>query len=158
MTNYVLKAEPAHINVSPTGFLVYATDFLNAHESYKSDNAFSPASYYLVCRSLELSMKSFLLAKGMARQEIKDRRKYGHDLKKLLRKAKELGINTISPISDAQEEQIVKANDWYARKGFEYFELQNIVDGRETLPNLEVLIRIARCLVKDLKPLCLSVA
>jgi len=103
-------------------------------------------------------MKSFLLAKGMTRQEIKDRRKYGHDLKKLLRKAEELGINKVSPISDAQEEQIVKANNWYARKGFEYFELQNIVDGRETLPNLEVLTKIARCLVKNLKPLCLSVA
>jgi len=158
MTNYVIKAKTAHINVSPRGFLAYATDFSNAYESYKSDNSFSPASYYLVCRSLELSMKSFLLAKGMTRQEIKDRRKYGHDLKKLLRKAEELGINKVSPISDAQEEQIVKANNWYARKGFEYFELQNIVDGRETLPNLEVLTKIARCLVKNLKPLCLSVA
>lgn len=74
------------------------------------------------------------------------------------RKAKELGINTISPISDTQEEEIGKANGWYARKGFEYFELQNIVAGRETLPNLEVPIKIARCLVKNLKPLCLSVA
>lgn len=157
MVNYTLNAEPIHINVSPTGFLFYATDFLNAHESYKSDNPFSPVSYYLVCRSLELSMKSFLLAKGMTRQEIKNTKKYGHDLKKILRKAKELGINTISPISDTQEEQIVQANNWYARKGFEYFELQNIVDGRETLPNLEVLIKIARCLVKDLKPLCLNV-
>ena len=94
----------------------------------------------------------------MTRQEIRDMKKIGHDLKKILRKAKELGINTISPISDTQEEQIAKANDWYARKGFEYFELQNIVDGRETLPNLEELIKIARCLVNNLKPLSLSVA
>jgi len=132
MTNYVLKAEPGHVYVSPTGFLVYAADFLNAYESYKSDKAFSPASYYLVCRSLELSMKSFFLAKGVTRQEIKDRNKYGHALKKLLSKAKELGINSISPISDAQEEQIVKANDWYVRKEFEYFDPQNI-GGQEGL-------------------------
>lgn len=156
MTNYISKAQPIHFNVSPTGFLVYATDFLNAYESYKSDIKFSPASYYLVCRSLELSMKSFLLAKGITRQEIKN--EYGHDLQKILRKAKELGINTTSPISETQEEQIVKANDWYARKGFEYFELQNIVDGPETLPNLQALAEIARCLVKNLKPFCLSVA
>jgi hypothetical protein len=101
-------------------------------------------------------MKSFLLAKGITRQEIKN--EYGHDLQKILRKAKELGINTTSPISETQEEQIVKANDWYARKGFEYFELQNIVDGPETLPNLQALAEIARCLVKNLKPFCLSVA
>jgi len=117
MTNYVLKPEPIHIDVSPTGFLFYAADFLNAHAAHRSANAFSPPAYSLVCRSLELSIKSFLLAKGMTRQEIKNRRNYGHDLKKLLRKAKELGINEISPISDSQQEQINKANDWYAGKG-----------------------------------------
>lgn len=158
MTDYVLNCETAKINVSPTGFLVYATDFLNAYKSYKSANPFSPASYYLVCRSLELSLKAYLLASGVTRQEIKNTRQLGHDIQKLLQKAISLKINSISPISSMQEQEIQKANGWYTRKGFEYFELQNIVDGEETLPDLGALVKVADQLIVDLKPLCLSVA
>ncbi|MBL8207946.1 MAG: hypothetical protein JNM09_27175 [Blastocatellia bacterium] len=158
MANYRLKCETAKINASPRAFLVYAADFLNAHKSYKSAKPFSPASYYLVCRSLELSLKAYLLANGVTRQEIKNQKMLGHDLQKLLQKAVTLKINSISSISPTQEQEIQKANGWYARKGFEYFELQNLVDGNETLPDMSVLIEIADQLIVDLKPLCLSVA
>lgn len=139
-------------------FLVYATDFLNAHKSYKSPKPFSPASYYLICRSLELSLKAYLLANGVTRKEIRNQKQLGHNLEKILQKAIDLNLYSISPISVKQEKEIKKANSWYARKGFEYFELQNIVDGKETLPDLIVLVEIAEKLTVDLKPLCLSVS
>ena len=158
MTNYVLKCEGGQINISPMGFLVYAVDFLNAHKSYNSEKPFSPASYYLVCKSLELSLKAFLLAYGVTRQEIKNQNKLGHDLQKLLQRAIELNINSVSPISIVQEQEILKANYWYARKGFEYFETRNISVSKETLPDLRMLVEVADRLAVDLKPLCLSVA
>ena len=158
MTNYVVHCEPAKIYVSPTGFLVYARDFLEAHKSHKPEKPFSPASYYLICRSLELSLKAFLLTKGVTRPEIRDRKKLGHNLQKILERAFELDINSVSPISSEQVLEIEKANNWYARKGFEYFEIKNIVDGKETLPDLNVLVEFAERLAIDLEPLCLSAA
>lgn len=155
MTNYEIKADPLKIYISPAGFRVYAADFLNAHQSYRPSQPFSPTSYYLICHSLELSMKAFLLAKGMTRAEIKC---IGHNLAVLLKKVKELDIDTICSVSDAEAKEIRKANAWYLRKGFEYFELRNLKDGPKTLPDLKVLIKIAQSLVKDLEPLCLSVA
>jgi hypothetical protein len=158
MTDYVLNCEAGKINISPMGFLVYAADFLNAHKSHNSEKPFSPVSYYLVCRSLELSLKAFLLAHGVTRQEIKYQSKLGHNLQKLLQKAIELNINSVSPISIVQKDEILKANDWYVRKGFEYFELHNIADGKEKLPDLRVLVEAADQLVVNLKPFCLGVA
>ena len=158
MANYRLSIEGTKINASATAFLVYAADFLNAHKSYKSTQPYSPASYFLVCRSIELSLKAYLLSKGVARKEIKSQKLLGHDLQKLLQKAVILNINSISSISPTQEQELEMANNWYDRKGFEYFEFQNIVDGNETLPNLSILVEIADQLIVDLKPFCLSVA
>lgn len=140
------------------GFLVYAGDFLDAHISHNPVNQFSPASYYLVCRSLELSLKAFLLAKGVKRSEIRHQNKLGHNLQKVLQRAGALDINSVSTISPAQIHEIEKANNWYERKGFEYFEIKNIVDGKESLPDLNVLVEFAGQLVIDLKSLCLSIA
>ena len=92
----------------------------------------------------------------MTRKDIKDRKKFGHNLERLLNKAVEFEINTISPISPDQMLEIKKANGWYARKGFEYFEIRNIVDGRETLPDPNILVGLAERLVVDLKSICLD--
>ncbi len=71
MTDYVLKAEKGHIFISPIGFLTYAKDFYNASEAYISEKPFSPSCYYLVCRSLELSLKAYLLTEGIKRNKLK---------------------------------------------------------------------------------------
>ena len=144
-----------HVFISPMGFLVYSKDFYNARTSYNSENPFSPATYYLICRSIELSMKAYLLAKGVSRDELR-KRSLGHDLDKILKKAKELSLLSTVSITDAEQDHIAKANSWYARKGFEYFEIKNIVEGRSTLPDIQVLEQLARRLIEKLEPVCMA--
>jgi len=43
--------------MGPTGFIIYAQDFLNSFKAYSPEKPFSPAKYYLICRSIELSLK-----------------------------------------------------------------------------------------------------
>ena len=143
--------------ISPAGFIVYANDYLNAYDSYKPDKPFSPALYYLICRSLELSFKAFLLTEGIKRNKLRSR-DYGHNLKALLKKTKELNIMSVVELSGNEQEQVSKANNWYMRKGFEYFEMQNIIDGKDTLPDLKVLRELAQRLVTVLKPICVKIA
>ncbi|ABI59985.1 hypothetical protein Neut_1751 [Nitrosomonas eutropha C91] len=91
MANIIISAKPARITMKQIGFIVYAEDFLNACKSFKIDKPFSPVKYYLVCRSVELSLKSYLLFKSVSIKKVKC--KFSHDLQKILKKSIELGIN-----------------------------------------------------------------
>jgi hypothetical protein len=86
MGNYVLKAEPGLLHISPLGFHRYASEFLRAAQGFKINDGFSPVPYYLICRSMELALKAFLLAKGLPKKKLKERN-LGHDLEKVLNKA-----------------------------------------------------------------------
>jgi hypothetical protein len=151
-----IHVQTARINIGPTGFIVYARDFLDGFKSYDPTVPFSPAKNYLVCRSIELSFKSFLSLKSERHNDLK--KKIGHDLHKALNKSKELGIQSTVRMSTEEESELMKANEWYHRKGFEYFDIQNIVAGRDTLPNLMVLLALAEKLVVTLEPICASSA
>jgi len=100
-------------------------------------------------------MKAYLLDKGVSRDELK-KRSLGHDLDKILKKAKELSLLSTVSITDAEQDHIAKANRWYARKGFEYFEIKNIVEGRSTLPDIQVLEQLAKRLIEKLEPVCMA--
>jgi hypothetical protein len=50
-----------------------------------------------------------------------------HDLRKILRKSKELGADRVVGVTDEEKAEVEEANSWYNRKGFEYFDIQNIV-------------------------------
>ena len=156
MTVTTIKAKTVEIDIGPTGFIIYAEDFLNSFKAYRSKKSFSPAKYYLVCRSIELSLKSFLSIKNIAISTIK--KELSHDLIKILNRTQELDIKDIIEISKEEEMEIKKANDWYNRKGFEYFDIKNIVENKETLPNLNSLQLLSERLIEILKPLCLKSA
>lgn len=47
----------------------------------------------LASHSLELALKSFLITKGWAETDLRDKKKMGHDLKKVWRKAAKLGLD-----------------------------------------------------------------
>jgi hypothetical protein len=64
MGNVVIKVPPMVLHISPLGFHRYASEFLRAAQGFKINDGFSPVPYYLICRSTELSLKAFLLAKG----------------------------------------------------------------------------------------------
>jgi hypothetical protein len=149
----VIKAGPILVNLSPFGFHRYAKEFMSADESFDAGDKFSPVPYYLVCRSIELSLKAFLLLRNVEKDKLKQ--KIGHNLNKALRKAKELNIQEFLSIFSEDEENINKANKYYERKGFEYFFVVDAVTGYKDLPDLEMLRSLSTRLVNELYEPCL---
>lgn len=153
MAEYVLKAEPGRLFVSPYYFVLYAEDFLAAGPSRVGPGLFSPVEYYLACHSIELSLKAYLLLRGIPKDEIKQR-PYGHNLDCILKKCLELGITELVDITDSDKILVTQLNQWYSRKGFEYFEVKNIIDSPRNLPDLALCKSLAEKLIKKLKEPC----
>lgn len=141
-------------SVSPLFYLSFAVDYFNAHKAYSSGKKFSPASHYLICRSIELSLKAFLLSSGYVIKDLRDN--IGHDMEKLLKKSIRLHINLLCDFSEEQVKELIKANVWYSRKGFEYYSLRNIEEGNNILPDIKVLEKMAECLIENLESLCIK--
>lgn len=67
----VVKVPTAVGHVGAIGLHRYANEFLGAAERFKPQDAgFTPVPYYLVCRSIELSLKSYLLTRGLKRSDL----------------------------------------------------------------------------------------
>lgn len=116
----------------------YANDFLEAAKSFRPpENRFSPVRYYLVCHSIELSLKSFLFSAGFKK---KDRKRLNHDLEKALIAAETNGLLTHIDVTNEDRKTIEKANRLYPKKEFEYFEsLETIYDPHDfDLESLEL--------------------
>lgn len=53
-------------SISARGLLRYAEIYLNAYlELSKSNKGYYPIYYYLLCHSIEVSLKAFLYSKGV---------------------------------------------------------------------------------------------
>ncbi len=154
MSDIVVKVPTLHLYISPFGFHRYASEFLKAAKGFQKTNAFSPVPYYLFSRSIELSLKAFLLTKGFSKRTLKE--KFGHDLEEALNKSVSLGLDDIVVISCLYKDNIKKANNYYASKGFEYFEVCKAVMGYPNLPSLDVLSEIASTLVSKLEQICIK--
>jgi len=51
-------AEPAHFNISPHGFHLWAKHFYKAKQDFISPNRFSLVPYFLLLRAIELQLKA----------------------------------------------------------------------------------------------------
>lgn len=151
--NVVVHAPAIVADVGPIGLHRYACQFLRAGLAYKPDDAgFSPVPYYLICRSIELSLKSFLLARGVRRSELK--LKLRHDLMKLLEKAESLCLKRHVRVSREERKVLQDANSFYVTKKFEYFEDLSVFY-ITNLPSLDVLSKLAKRLAEKLEAVCL---
>ena len=154
--NVVIKPQTLPINLSPLGFHRYASEFLRAANSFKCGDNFSPVPYYLRCRVIELALKAFLLAKGFPKNDLKD--KLRHNLENALNSATELGLQSEVAIEPKEKKEIKKANVYYARKGFEYFQVGKFAKGYPELPDLKILADVSSRLVSGLKDVCMKAA
>ena len=155
MGNYVIKTKPVLLYISPLGFHRYESEFFRVAQDFKSNDGFSPVPYYLICRSVELALKAFLLAKGVPEEKLR-RKTLGHDLEKVLNKAISMGLDKVVSISPQHKMELRKANNYYASKGFEYFEVIRAVTGYQNLPDFSALSDFALLLLSKLEPLCLQ--
>lgn len=91
---------------------------------------------FLIGQSIELSLKAFLLSEGVSLRKL--RYKYGHELHRALRKAKELGLSNFVEFSEEDLFVVELLNQLYSSK-----QLQYIVTGAKTFPVFGSLERMA---------------
>jgi hypothetical protein len=130
-----------HLNLSPEAFHLYACQYLKCKTEFKY-SLFSPVPYFLLCRAIELELKSRHLNVKSQRQ-VKD--DYSHNLKKAY-----IDLNPAQQVLNADEMQTLeKANDIYKSKGFEYFSPHYAMTGYDRYPNLDTLEIIAKKLIEN---------
>lgn len=114
------------------------------HVSYLMD-----VRYYLICHALELGLKAFLRAQGI---KIDVLRNLKHNLEKILTMAKKEGLASICPAFSEYEKDIIKINEDYSIKGFEY----TVLGGTGSYPPFNNIYDSVELLLKDIWPLCLE--
>jgi HEPN domain-containing protein len=137
----------AFVQMTPLLFRRYADEFREAASDMGSD--FTPVQCFLYCKSIELSLKAFLLAKGTPVAMLKGRKKtgIGHDLEAALREAESRGLGDFVQIGPESREELRKANDFYEVKGFEYADNEEVMLDLGYFPDPKVLSRFARVLI-----------
>ena len=140
MTNYILKAEPGHINLSPVGFRLLAQDFFKCYLDFKEPRRFSFVPYFLCCRSIELGLKAIHL-ETYPQAFVKS--KYCHDLVKLykdLPKEKQI-------LLEDELELLSQINEIYKKKDFEYLNVHDAATGFERFPDIVDLAQIVKKII-----------
>ena len=141
--------------MSPVGLHFYAEGFLRAAVSTDGDpTAFEPARYYLVCHAIELCLKAFLSLRGNLMIDMaKDP---GHDLERLLARAKAGGLSEVVTLGNHHEVAIHMATNYYREKVFEYPALGEAIRAYPGLPYYDDLTSAAFELVTKLRDPCIN--
>lgn len=125
---------------SPFGLLRFAEEYraaaLVVRQAKAGEIPPSPA-YMLIGQSIELSLKAFLLARGVPLEKLAAK-PFGHDLEALLREARRRRIDRLVPLHQFHDEAIQLVSPVYRRHEFRY-----IVTGVRTLPKWEFLVHTA---------------
>jgi hypothetical protein len=150
----VIQPEGFVFKMTPIGYHRFAQEYLSIVKIPEKETPFSPVPYFLVCRSIELSLKAFLRVKDIPMSNLKKKGIYGHDLETLLNGAKDSGIDKCVPITKNIEKEIRKANEYYYKKEFEYYEALRVFKGYPDLPDLLILKGFADELVIRLEVPC----
>ena len=101
--------------------------------------------YYLYCHSIELSLKAFLLGRGINQNELK-KRKYGHNLEALLNEARRRKLGREVKLDKNDLKMIKFFNVLYSNKEFEYSERWSVPQ----VPNASYLDMTAKKFLKGL--------
>lgn len=112
-------------------------EYLEAGEAlHRGENTKWLPMYFLICHSLELSLKSFLSERGYSEKKLKN---IGHSIEKCLKEAEKNGLNVSLIQSDRLN--LMKFDGHYSAKNLEYF--YNI---EKIFPNIEKMINITKIL------------
>lgn len=134
---------------TPIGLLRYAQEFLDcaiaADETVgmrPGYELFAPVpAMYLVGHSIELSLKSFLVSRGVPLKDLPTH-KYGHNLMKIIKKAKELGLGSLLTLNTSEIAALEVLNDLYCSKQLNY-----IVTGEKRFPSFGAIQTIGNKMV-----------
>jgi hypothetical protein len=137
----------------PFMFHELARQYVKAAGAVQMENDFSPVHHFLCCMSIELSLKAFLLTKGLSVSRLK---KLGHDLERGLEEAEFRGLFGIVEINSQSKEVLRKANYFYKRKqGFQYADEEEVLmEFGRLFQSGKVLYELASILVEQLHGVC----
>lgn len=108
--------------MTPYGLLTHAAAFSAAAEAVHSSKLEDPLpKYFLWGRTIELALKSFLLAEGRTVTELRSKA-FGHDLNSLLLDARARGISKLLGLNAIHIGIVQLLNFDYMSKRFEYRE------------------------------------
>jgi hypothetical protein len=133
-------------------FLKYSCDFLIAAEMILNNSNETPLplpTYFLYARSIELSLKAFLINSGYKIEDLK--KKYGHNLEKLFGEADSKNLCEIIEIDEYEKAALKVLNLSYMDKQYEYYPHRNNEAGYYHEPYIRVVEQLARKLVHGLK-------
>lgn len=135
---------------TPLILLGQARDFVSAGISVRRENqgrVFFPG-YFLIARSIELSLKAFLLGRGIPISVLRSR-KYGHNLEALLVEARKRKLGSEVKLTNIDIGVIRLLNFDYSSKRLEYLE-----KGGYYLPDSDKSEKVANKLAHGLKGFC----
>ena len=126
-----------------------AREFLDAAHLVRREKPvwFAP-TYFLVCQSIELSLKAFLRGSGYSDKQL---RQLGHDLDACIAAARVADIESHVSLSEAVVAAIGVINPYYDLK-----DLQYSMSGYKSYPPPESLLALAERLVEGLCTFCIE--
>lgn len=127
-------------NLAPDAFLKWSKHYLKCESDFKSPDSFSPIPYFLLGRSIELSLKSIYLK---SQKQSKVRNTYGHDLLKAFRN---LPPNVLI-LENPEITLLEDVSNIYKGKGFEYYDPEDILTGFSRYPDLNKLRLLAKKII-----------
>ena len=130
--------------ITPRGLHTHAVAFSAAAEAVHSSKLADPLPmYFLWGRTIELALKSFLLAEGQTVTKLRSKA-FGHDLNALLHDAEVRGISGLIG-HDAIHRGIVRfLNLDYVSKRFEYRETGASYHGPDVTMTRQLIKRLLR--------------
>ncbi|MBZ5589035.1 MAG: hypothetical protein LAO05_10780 [Acidobacteriia bacterium] len=145
-------------DLTPLGFHHYSEQFLEAARTVRKYPGFSPVRYYLYCHSIELVLKAYLLAKGVSVTDLRSK-SLGHNLEGVVSRANKAGLASVASVTADEWVALLRANAYYQKKGFEYFQIKQVVrtmSHTHTLPDLGVLDSLAERLGQLIRAICIE--
>jgi hypothetical protein len=142
VTEINIELDGIQLNLSPDAFHMWATHYYKCKQDFNPRHKFSPVPYFLLCRAIELELKSKHLPK-LKQKDVKNI--FSHDLIK--------AYNDLNPseqtLTDDELIALSKANEIYKSKGFEYFVPKHALRGYSVYPDLEFLDLITSKLIGE---------
>jgi hypothetical protein len=136
-----MEVPTGNLNLASDAFHLWAAHYYKCKNDFKSPSLFSPLPFFLLCRAIELEIKSRHLT-HMTQEEVKDR--YRHNIEKAYNE-----LNQTEKILSASEKAILqKASKIYNKKNFEYYHPMSLITRYEHF-DLESLDSIANKLIRD---------
>jgi hypothetical protein len=108
--------------LAPVALLELGNDYAAAAE-FLFDNhpstviPFIPIPYYLLGHAIELELKAYLSAEGAGEKELRD---LGHDLLRVLARARSLGLDALVTLLAEEEKSLRMISAFYDEKELEY--------------------------------------